>query len=672
MDSNDYYFFKFKKNFVDEIKQDIPFWILNKRFMCIECGGQPIYLNTTECPYPTCGYNTDISLNVGVSVLLCLKKYCGEQDADSRNPDLRNKIINAIKEALPVVSKVPNDIKIAMNAIDFYDSVNKTNMPILAFDDSETYPKRSVSFINFRNQDYFCMEDTFLIHKTEIPKMCIIDNSYFPEFRVGANENLDLFKYDSSKCEQSTYDEFMQNHNKFVFNEKNMDNIILYYCNMYNNNRKCKNIPQYISKISVKNLFYYHSYQLCIKNDLSIIYGSNALGKTTAFKILEYCLIADDDLNKINERLKYLFAIPFSEIKVEFRNDYYVEIIKQYSKQYKQNVIKFSYISFGFDEINDVFLYEKDNETKSRALFKHYKNIERLFPNILKRKFLFVNVNRINDVNALKYKMIKFLENTKMYKLKQIDYFEKELENMVKPSFGDDFSKEAWKVCTLLKRFVTLSCSPVKKNVYLSEVFTFFKNNYDEIVKGTFKVEFDWGEKFKQNSNYKPTINEALSSCYAKFFNKDNTVLMTAIEFYRKFKLFKEKFESFYYEFDPSRKHIVFKDGKLQLQVNKTLNGDFSGYLEFGQLSSGELNIATILYNLIFKTETSSIVLMDEPELSLHVEWQKLLPEVIKDIMKENGGMQVIIASHSPFLTMANEDCFVWPELINIEGDSNG
>jgi len=54
-----------------------------------------------------------------------------------------------------------------------------------------------------------------------------------------------------------------------------------------------------------------------------------------------------------------------------------------------------------------------------------------------------------------------------------------------------------------------------------------------------------------------------------------------------------------------------------------------------------------LLYELIFNTDPNTLVLIDEPEISLHVTWQK---EFINDLIEiiELQKIQVITATHSP------------------------
>lgn len=64
-------------------------------------------------------------------------------------------------------------------------------------------------------------------------------------------------------------------------------------------------------------------------------------------------------------------------------------------------------------------------------------------------------------------------------------------------------------------------------------------------------------------------------------------------------------------------------------------------------LSSGEQHILVLYYELLFKLNKGTLLLMDEPEISLHIGWQKLIINDLKEILKLNP-MEIIIATHSP------------------------
>ncbi len=66
-------------------------------------------------------------------------------------------------------------------------------------------------------------------------------------------------------------------------------------------------------------------------------------------------------------------------------------------------------------------------------------------------------------------------------------------------------------------------------------------------------------------------------------------------------------------------------------------------------LSSGEKQILIILLTVLVQNREPYVLLMDEPEISLHIEWQQRLLDVIVDL---NPQAQVIVTTHSPAVVM--------------------
>lgn len=67
--------------------------------------------------------------------------------------------------------------------------------------------------------------------------------------------------------------------------------------------------------------------------------------------------------------------------------------------------------------------------------------------------------------------------------------------------------------------------------------------------------------------------------------------------------------------------------------------------IEAYHLSSGEKQMLIILLTALVQDKQPAIMLMDEPEISLHTDWQETL---IDNIRKLNENVQIIIATHSP------------------------
>ena len=69
--------------------------------------------------------------------------------------------------------------------------------------------------------------------------------------------------------------------------------------------------------------------------------------------------------------------------------------------------------------------------------------------------------------------------------------------------------------------------------------------------------------------------------------------------------------------------------------------------LDLEMLSSGEQHELVLLYGLLFRVSQHALIMIDEPELSLHVAWQEKFLRDIDDIAKLSS-FRVLLATHSP------------------------
>jgi len=142
---------------------------------------------------------------------------------------------------------------------------------------------------------------------------------------------------------------------------------------------------------------------------------------------------------------------------------------------------------------------------------------------------------------------------------------------------------------------------------------------------------------------------------------KENTIKETI---YRNITLFKKIVNNFLLDTD---KEIILDDSKEPLLI-KLRKED--RYLSLDKISSGEKQILVIFLTILLEKNEPFILLMDEPETSLHVEWQSKLIESIKRL---NNNIQIIIATHNPLLMLnRNSDEIgvieIGEEVVNTEG----
>ena len=84
---------------------------------------------------------------------------------------------------------------------------------------------------------------------------------------------------------------------------------------------------------------------------------------------------------------------------------------------------------------------------------------------------------------------------------------------------------------------------------------------------------------------------------------------------------------------------------------------EYGEVIPLGELSSGEQHLIVLIYTLLFHNEPEEheLVLIDEPELSLHIVWQKRFISDLERIMKLLN-FDSMIATHSPAIISGRWD----------------
>lgn len=75
---------------------------------------------------------------------------------------------------------------------------------------------------------------------------------------------------------------------------------------------------------------------------------------------------------------------------------------------------------------------------------------------------------------------------------------------------------------------------------------------------------------------------------------------------------------------------------------------EMASILSFDQLSSGEKHIMLMNYDILFDVKDESLVLIDEPELSFHLEWQGQFMPNLDEIVGVRNDLQFVICTHAP------------------------
>lgn len=478
--------------------------------------------------------------------------------------------------------------------------------------------------------------------------------------------------------------------------ETKLEAIIDYYINEYYFYQDTKNEKRYLSKITIDGLFGYNSFFVDFNqnNNLSVFYGANGLGKTTIFKMLNCILFGD---------IGWLFSIPFNEMSVVFMDGVSIDISKkENNNQEKELVIRytprlkrknFDYISssltildpgpkpfdkpwFGDLKNKECQKYLKKIRQYNISQFEHYHRIACILPDVaFSHRFYFLTTDRSQDNRKNFIPIVKAIKQEKQFIAKEFDKLRKGMNKDTKKLFDE------------LHTVIDMSFESLPgriKDYFPENISNRFCLEHSHVADCKFSV-FKKPRKTKPNpfrtdeavrilnkeirsSHLFDEQIDLIDSRYSQFgpyaFNKDVfDFIDNASEFCHKFKKLKDEFDSFYDEDNPGRKRLIFDELSKRLMIEMPSVG--GKRIEISELSSGEQNILTILFHLIFDTTKNAIILIDEPEISLHIIWQQMLADALYRLSNDSkNNMQVIVASHSLYFGEEHPETIVVPKLL--------
>lgn len=150
--------------------------------------------------------------------------------------------------------------------------------------------------------------------------------------------------------------------------------------------------------------------------------------------------------------------------------------------------------------------------------------------------------------------------------------------------------------------------------------------------------ELDWQLYLLQQRylDYQVNVANRMIECLA---SDDEAVRASASHLIQAKKRFQDLLDQL---FSYTRKKIIRKRNDIAFeQEGRTI-------LPY-QLSSGEKQMILILLTTLVQDNEPYVLFMDEPEASLHIEWQQKLIAIIKEL---NPNVQLILTTHSPAVIM--------------------
>jgi predicted ATP-binding protein involved in virulence len=185
----------------------------------------------------------------------------------------------------------------------------------------------------------------------------------------------------------------------------------------------------------------------------------------------------------------------------------------------------------------------------------------------------------------------------------------------------------------------------------------------EDRIKDLFSIIISRAEplaRFKSLASAQETLGDAAAKMFSEWFEAARTLktlenIINNIEKFdeREVEILQplDKYAASVNKFfgDSGKAIEITKDGKFRVKLPSGKFGDVS------QLSSGEKQIFVLLTHLALNdlARVANVLIVDEPELSLHMEWQKGFAEAA---LAADPDLQLILATHSPAIIMNREN----------------
>lgn len=440
-----------------------------------------------------------------------------------------------------------------------------------------------------------------------------------------------------------------------------------------------------IKSLNVAKLHDLYDYEVLFNSDLTFIYGKNGCGKTTILNILSAI---------VSGRIYDLFAWSFDKIVLKYYDDsdpqskefsirisHKAENICVEFKNREQTLNKESFMRF-FDDSDtpdEVFHFMSDKYSILASIKEEFN-------------YIYLPLNRSIPCSEMSFNYRRRIRGSRHY-FTYADYSDGK-------TISDD---EIAKTVDLVKRRHAEASAEVlainnnfrdkllqsllTANLHVSDtefMKTLFKTmeigNVEEIQTEYLKLLDSFGlldDNTKEESQsffnwFKSTLEQVrtrfaseekgkrtmpVSFAYAcngiekmrSITSLAKEMEKTKLKAYDRINVFLETINSFF-SFDGEKMVSIDETGDIRFEINHGNN-----YIPPAGLSSGEKQLFIFFANLVFNVEKdkSSIFIIDEPELSLHLHWQKMF---VEKAMSVNGNMQFILATHSPEIVCSYRD----------------
>lgn len=408
-----------------------------------------------------------------------------------------------------------------------------------------------------------------------------------------------------------------------------------------------------IARILIRRLYGSYNYDIEFPESrrVTIVTGPNGYGKTTLLKIIN---------NLFACSFWFFYLLKFENLQVFFRNGMDISIQKERNNiedENREDRIAVStkeevHFQLNLNKTTCIESFSFSSTDWQRLMRKlssiYYRDIEQYDIEELLNKICDIDLdseiwNRSKNIRMfLQDRKCAFIKEQRI--ISAIPYVNYERERDLPNQFEIDdiaaqlkkefarqqmeFATESQKIdSTFIQRLVNGQHNKYKEDKF-QEKLSLLKQRINDYKNYGLMPQIDILEEYP----------ESLQNVLSLYIDDMERKMSSFDKFYKQLSLF-DRFVS--------GKVLSNKSIKLNEAKGFSVINDNGEEIPLHKLSSGEQNLIILYYKLAFSTDARTILLIDEPENSLHMAWvSKMLEDYQK--MAEDLKCQIIIATHSP------------------------
>lgn len=427
-----------------------------------------------------------------------------------------------------------------------------------------------------------------------------------------------------------------------------------------------------LKQLIIHGLYGRYDYDVKFNSDMTFLYGKNGCGKTTILNIVESIITGEIyklfDYNFISIELIFGEETTKERINIEYKNENILVIFKNNKHILNLKNLKLKNMDLeAYDQVREI----------NRIYFEKYP----ILIDICKTfNYIYLPLNRINH----KSRLVRIRLPRRVSYRRTVNHDENLLDNIsyiIRENYrtieyaiskvNDKFRDSILKSFLISKKYYDINAiinTVITDKEFIGELDNIQKTYLDILAE----LDIVDDNELQESKEVFSKIIDDMRSFYIE--NKKEDGLIDLVLRYQEImkikdiielaklmeteksrlrepmKLFLNTMNDFVKDESDSKEIYIDNFGNVYFQIENT-----GEKIEITNLSSGEKQLLIFFTYLIFEVDRDkkAIFVVDEPELSLHLSWQKQFVKKIRDI---NPNIQLIFATHAPEIVGGNYD----------------